>query len=220
ERARESEDLGWLELVGPDLVQVEARRETVDAGRVSCARPFDACLRASALWRAHGRRTGERASLDRAAGAASDAARHAAGPEQAALAAIESGEIHLLRFDLFGGPACLTAALSDLQALPAERAASRVAAAALHARLSARRARLSGEVRGLQDAAALLDAALHEAGRLPPTALDDLRLERAALALEAGVARRDPRLLDQAGRDLRALIESASPDQRPLTRAR
>ena len=34
------------------------------------------------------------------------------------------------------------------------------------------------------------------------------------------MARRDPRLLDQAGRDLRALIETASPDQRPLTRAR
>ena len=34
------------------------------------------------------------------------------------------------------------------------------------------------------------------------------------------MARRDPRLLDQAGRDLRSLIETASPDQRPLTRAR
>jgi len=32
EKARESEDLGWLELVGADLVQLEARRESVDAG--------------------------------------------------------------------------------------------------------------------------------------------------------------------------------------------
>ncbi|HEX8660428.1 MAG TPA: hypothetical protein VF686_01080, partial [Brevundimonas sp.] len=32
--------------------------------------------------------------------------------------------------------------------------------------------------------------------------------------------RRDGRLLDQAGRDLRALVEAASPDYRPLTRAR
>ncbi|HST91590.1 MAG TPA: hypothetical protein VLJ13_05265, partial [Brevundimonas sp.] len=35
-----------------------------------------------------------------------------------------------------------------------------------------------------------------------------------------GVALRDGRLLDQAGRDLRVLVESASPDYRPLTRAR
>ena len=70
------------------------------------------------------------------------------------------------------------------------------------------------------DAAALLDAALHGAKGLPPTVSDDLRLDRAALGLEAGVARRDGRLLDQAGRDLRMLVESASPDYRPLTRAR
>jgi hypothetical protein len=70
------------------------------------------------------------------------------------------------------------------------------------------------------DAAALLDAALHGAKALPPTVGDDLRLDRAALGLEAGVARRDGRLLDQAGRDLRMLVESASPDYRPLTRAR
>ncbi|MBA4804617.1 MAG: hypothetical protein H2038_08220 [Brevundimonas sp.] len=220
EKARESEDLGWLELIGADLVRTEARREGIDAGRVSCARPFDGWMRASALWREHARRTGDRASLDRAAAAASDAARHTASPDQTAAAAIESGEIHLLRFDLFGGAACLTAALSDIQALTAERAATRSAAASLHARLSARRARLSGETRPLLDAAALLDAALHGADRLPPSVGDELRLDRAALGLEAGIARRDPRLLDQAGRDLRALIETASPDQRPLTRAR
>ncbi len=70
------------------------------------------------------------------------------------------------------------------------------------------------------DAAALLDAAVHGARGLPRTLGDELQLDRAALALEAGVTRRDPRLLDQAGRDLRALVEAASPDYRPLTRAR
>ncbi|CAN7376934.1 hypothetical protein [Brevundimonas sp. LjRoot202] len=220
DKARESDDLGWLELIGADLVEAEARRETVDAGRVSCPRPFESWMRAAALWREHARRTGRRESLERAAKCASDAARHTATPDQTAAAAIESGEIHLLRFDLFGGPATLTAALADAQSLTAERPSTRAAAAALHARLCARRARLSGQPNNLLDAAALLDAALHGARALPPTAGDELRLDRAALALEAGVARRDGRLLDQAGRDLRALVESASPDYRPLTRAR
>lgn len=220
EKARESDDLGWLELIGADLVAGEAQSLTVDAGRVSCAQPFDAWMRASALWREHARRTGYRTSLDRAAGAASDAARHTTTPDQTAAAAIESGEIHLLRFDLFGGPEKLTAAVADVQSLTADRPTTRSAAAALHARLTARRARLSGEASAMLDAAALLDAALHGARGLPPTVGDDLRLDRAALGLEAGVARRDGRLLDQAGRDLRTLVESASPDYRPLTRAR
>ena len=220
DKARESDDLGWLELIGADLVEAEARRAAVDAGRVSCSRPFDTWVRASGLWREHARRTGRRESLDRAAKCASEAARHTATPDQTAAAAIESGEIHLLRFDLFGGPATLTAALADAQSLTAERPVTRAAAAALHARLCARRARLSGSPANLLDAAALLDAALHGALALPPTAGDELRLDRAGLSLEAGVARRDGRLLDQAGRDLRALVETASPDYRPLTRAR
>ena len=220
EKARESDDLGWLELIGADLVAAEAQSLGVDAGRVSCAHPFDAWMRASALWREHARRSGRRTSLDRAAAAASEAARHTATPDQTAAVAIESGEIHLLRFDLFGGPEKLTAAVADVQSLTADRPATRSAAAALHARLTARRARLTGEPSAMLDAAALLDAALHGARGLPPTVGDDLRLDRAALGLEAGVARRDGRLLDQAGRDLRVLVETASPDYRPLTRAR
>ena len=220
EKARESDDLGWLELIGADLVAAEAQSLGVDAGRVSCAHPFDTWMRASALWREHARRSGHRTSLDRAAAAASEAARHTATPDQTAAVAIESGEIHLLRFDLFGGPEKLTAAVADVQSLTADRPAIRSAAAALHARLTARRARLTGEPSAMLDAAALLDAALHGSRGLPPTVGDDLRLDRAALGLEAGVARRDGRLLDQAGRDLRVLVESASPDYRPLTRAR
>lgn len=220
EKARESEDLGWLELIGANLVASEARRESVDAGRVSCARPFEAWMRASTLWREHARRTGSLESLNTAAACASDAARHTTMQDQTAAAAVESCAIHLLRFDLFGGPASLDVALSDLQGLSTDRATTRAQAAAVHARLTARRATLAGDVATLLDAAALLDAALHEARRLPPVLVDDLRLDRAALALEAGVNRRDAHLLDQAGRDLRALVESASPDYRPLTRAR
>jgi len=58
EKARESDDLGWLELIGADLLEAEAKRETTDAGRVSCGRPFEAWMRASFMWREHARRTG------------------------------------------------------------------------------------------------------------------------------------------------------------------
>ncbi|HZV84287.1 MAG TPA: hypothetical protein VFF48_04795 [Brevundimonas sp.] len=218
--ARESEDLGWLELIGADLVEAEARRETTDAGRVSCPRPFCAWIRAAALWREHARRTGRRCSLDRARAAASDAMREAATADQRALAAISAGETHLLGFDLFGGPETLTAALSDLGGLSVDKSATRAALAALSARLTARRARLSAEPSAMLDAAALLDVALQASRSHSSTTTDELRLDRAALSLEAGVARRDGGLLDQAGRDLRALVESASPDYRPLTRAR
>jgi hypothetical protein len=220
EKARESEDLGWLELIGADLVEIEARRETTDAGRVSCQRPFCSWIRAAALWREHARRTGRRSSLDRARAAASDAMRQAMTPDQRVLASIAAADAHLVQFDLFGGPEALTAALCDLGALAAEKAATRAALAALNARLIARRARLSGDPSSMLDAAALLDAAIHASRILPQTATDELRLDRAALSLEAGVARRDGRLLDQAGRDLRLLVESASPEYRPLTRAR
>ena len=32
DKARESEDLGWVELIGVDLLHAEARRESIDAG--------------------------------------------------------------------------------------------------------------------------------------------------------------------------------------------
>jgi len=104
EKARESDDLGWLELIGADLVEAEARREMTDAGRVSCTRPFTGWMRASALWREHARRTGRRTSLDRAASAASDAARHTTTVDQTAAAAIEAGAIPLPRLRPFGRP--------------------------------------------------------------------------------------------------------------------
>ncbi|MEG0819996.1 MAG: hypothetical protein RSG56_11175, partial [Brevundimonas sp.] len=89
EKARDSDDLGWLELIGVGLVEVEARQQTVDAGRVSCPRPHDASLRASALWREHARRCGAAASLDKAEAAARDAARHARNDDQTIRAALD-----------------------------------------------------------------------------------------------------------------------------------
>ena len=221
EKARDSDDLGWLELIGVGLVEAEARQQSVEAGRVSCARPHDASLRASALWREHARRSGAASSLERAEAAARDAARHAHNDDQTIRATLELAQSGMLAFDLCGEPGRLDAVLTLLAALPtARRSDTAAAVAALHARLRARQASLSGQSDALQEAAVLLDGALRGLKGQQRPLEDDLRLDRAGLLLEAGLAAHDPRLLDQAGGDLRALVEAAAPEQRPLSRAR
>lgn len=214
-RERDREDLGWLELIGVELVEAEARRASIDAGRTSCAKPDQAWLTAAALWRELAARTGRRDALDHADDAARDAARaaHAAGRMEEARCAL--AQSCLLRFDLYGGPALL-----DQAAELIARDSGRQATVAVHARISARKARLDGRPVRLLEAAALLDLAVHGlAGSADPLA-EAVRLDRAGLTLEAGIAQRDARLLDQAGRDLFALVEASSSDRRPLTRAR
>ena len=76
-QARESDDLGWVELIGVELLKGEAARQSTDAGRVSCPRPFAAWMRTSALWREHARRTGVGSSLERASNACADATKAA-----------------------------------------------------------------------------------------------------------------------------------------------
>lgn len=220
EKARESDDLGWLELIGADLIEAEARRETTDAGRVSCARPFEAWMRASLLWREHARRTGAALSLNKAASCASDAARHARTVDHSAAAGLEACEIHLARFDLFGGPERLTTASGDVQGANPERAATRAWAVALGARLAARRADTDASQDMAGAALGLFDAARREQRHLPTTVADELTLDWAGLALRVGVERRDIILLDRVGHDLRALVEAATPEHRPVTRAR
>jgi len=235
-QARESEDLSWLELIGVDLVEVEARQQSTDAGRVSCARPHAAWLRAAALWREHAERTGAAESLKRALDACADAARAARKPDEIARAAIAKAQTLLLRYDLCGDPANLeraSEALPDPHPHDGKRALTG-AIIGVTARIRARQARLAasqaetlrsvskttGASAILTEAIALLDAALKVADSHAVEDLYDLRMDRASLALEAGVLDRNLQLLDQAGRELQQLVESASPDYRPLTRAR
>ncbi len=220
EKARESDDLSWLELIGADLIEAEARRETTDAGRVSCARPFEAWMRASHLWRDHARRTGAAASLAKAASCASDATRHARTTDQTAAAGLEAAEIHLARFDLFGGPERLIAATSDVQALNPDRTRTHAWAVALSARMTARRSEVSPSLETAPAALALFDAARREQRHLPPTVADELTLDWAGLGLRVGIENRDIVLLDRVGQELRALVEASAPEQRPITRAR
>ncbi|CAN5315663.1 hypothetical protein BH10PSE1_BH10PSE1_00490 [soil metagenome] len=219
-QARESEDLSWLELIGVDLLATEAKGQSTDAGRVSCAKPHTAWLRASALWREHARRTGMADSVTRALGAALDAARAANSIDEIARAGVEKAQGLLLRFDLSGGRDVLDQALEAVPGASACKPATSALISAVHARIRSRLARFDTDAGALMQAAALLDAAIHQMERTRAGSTDDLRLDRAALALEAGVTKRDPFLLDQAGRELLRLVESATPEYRPLTRAR
>lgn len=220
-QARESEDLTWLELIGVDLLAVEARQQTTDAGRVSCARPHAAALRASALWREHGRRAGDPESVSKAMGAADDARKAARSPDGTARADLEAARGLMLRFDLCGGPEMLDEALALVPATGRSyRGDTAVAIAGLSARIHARKARLGGDGAATAEAASLMDLAVRALNGRSDGDGDDLKLERAGMALEIGVAQRDPRRLDQAGQALQRLVAAASPDYRPLTRAR
>ena len=219
-QARESEDLSWLELIGVDLLASEARGQCTDAGRVSCAKPHLAWLRGAALWREHARRSGAADSVTRALGAAIDAARSAKSIDEIARAGVERANVLLLRFDLSGGRDVLDQAAEAVPGASAVKPATTALISAVHARIRSRLARFDSDATALMQAAALLDAAIHQMERTRAGNTDDIRMDRAALALEAGVTRRDPHLLDQAGRELLRLVEGASPDYRPLTRAR
>ncbi len=219
-QARESEDLGWLELIGVDLLAQEARALTTEGGRVSCAQPSQTWRRASILWREHGRRGGRADSIARALTTAEDALDAARTEDDRARALLAAAQSHLARFDLFGDTSAIVRAAELTRQAAPKRLATLAACAGVQARIRARQARLSERLNDRQDAAALMDQALHALSRYNPVDADDLRLDSAALALEAGILQRNPRLLDQAGRDLAAIVAASLPEQRPLTRAR
>lgn len=215
-------DARLLELIPTELVARQAHAEAAAAARAP--RPGEAWRDVSRLWLEHARRTGAAASLEAAERAAERCLALGGGQLMRARAA-------LMRHDLFGGPDALARAEAATDAAGGERLEPETAAqvAAFHARLKARRAQMRAEPDETRAAAALLDAALHgleiqaTRRRRDPWLDADLietRLERAGLAAFAGVRQRDPRLLDQAGRDLRLLADRTDGDFAPLTRAR
>lgn len=220
-RPRETEDLAWLELLPVSLLEQEAARAAIDAGRVSCPDPFHSSIRAVRIWREVARRTGRKLALDRAARCLSDAQR-AAKPRQQALWAVQAGETTLLRFDLFGGPILLQTLLRDLDGLEVRPGPDADDMTRLKARARARLAQ-GDQDRPDGDAEILLDC-LKTLESLPEPhgteARDSFRLERASLSLQTGVLKRDIDSLTRSSRDLHAVIDSAAPEERPMTRAR
>lgn len=220
---RPVEDLGWVELLPVAALEAEARRAAVEAGRVSAVQPHEAALKSAALWREHARRRGRVESLERADAAAADAILNAEGEGRRIAGRMSAVANLIARFDLVGGPEGLAAAgrmLEEMGEPPTDLL--KAEAAVLHARLALRLGLLLALPTARQDSLALADAALSaaQAVGLATTVADDLRLERCGALLEAGLADRDARLLDQAGRLLRELVEASSAEARPLTRAR
>ena len=220
--AREN-DSAWVELIGADLLEAEARGQTTDSHRANRSDPVNDGLKAAALWREHARRTGRRNSLARALEAAPEAAHSADTPVLRAEAALETALCLMLQFEQRGGPHLLKQIDLMLDGHePGRKGPLTARMAGAHAKLEALKARHSGEAGAMMDASALLDSALHDLTRREelPVETAEAQRDRASLALEAGLKRGDARLLDQAGRDLRALVETASPEYRPVTRAR
>ncbi|WP_409691381.1 hypothetical protein [Brevundimonas sp.] len=222
-QARDGGDRSWIELIGADLLEAEARGQATDAHRTSCREPVLTGLKAAALWREHARRTGRRASLARALSAATDAAGAAVTPDQHTEAAMETALCLMLQYEQRGGTDLLDQIDLVLDGHDPKRPGALAARLGVaHARLEALKARRNGEAAAMLDASALMDSALHDVANRPDLAPEaaEVQLDRASLALEAGLLRGDTRLLDQAGRDLRALVAAASPEYRPVTRAR
>ncbi|WP_296815796.1 hypothetical protein [Brevundimonas sp.] len=223
-------DARLLELLGPDLLAQQAHAETGGAERSN--RPVEGWRDVCRLWLEHARRTGSAASLDAAERASERCLALAEDGSGRATGLLARARVAMTRHELFAGPDTLVCAELAVDGAGAERSAPEMLAqiAGIHARLAARRAQASGTGEAIRSAAALLDSALHDlevqAGQRRPrdpwitVDLTETRLERAALGALAGVRHRDPRLLDQAGRDLRLLAERTDGDFAPLTRAR
>src|SRR5690606_24583438 len=139
-RPKERGDDGWLELVGVELLEAEARQQSIDAGRVSCSDPHGAAIRAAVLWRGHARRTGRRDSIMRSLHAAASARREAITPERAARGAIEIALSLMLKADLYGGRGALPAAGAALDEAGTSAGRLEPELAAAHARLAVRQA--------------------------------------------------------------------------------
>ena len=216
-----------LELLPTAMVAEQAASESPMAARSS--QPWRAWRDVALIWIGHARRTGLTSSLDAAGRAAQQALDAAPAGAPFVFASSVVAEVLLARFDLRGNLEALSEAEAAVEAASEEPNARRAqaAAAAIHARLRARRALMGEDPAAVRAAAALLDAALHldsrrsgdpDAWRLVRAV--DLRMERAELALQAGLRWRDERLLDQAGRDLRLLMDHVDGDFVPVTRAR
>ena len=216
-----------LELLPTAMVAEQAAAESPLAAQA--AQPWSAWRDVALIWIGHARRTGLTSSLDAAGRAAQQAMDAAPAGAPFAFASAVVAEVLLARFDLRGNLDALSEAEAAVEVASEEPNARRgqAAVSAIHARLRARRALMGDDPAAVRAAAALLDAALHLDSRRSGdpdvwrgVRAVDLRLERAELSLQAGLRWHDERLLDQAGRDLRLLMDHVDGDLLPVTRAR
>ena len=223
-------DPSFLELVELKLLALHGRSSEIAAGRVSAREPIGQYLDAAVIWREHARRSGDLASLLRSAKAVEAAEREASGDAELACVQLEGGLTNLIGADLFGDPDLLEAARRRLAAAAAldGDAAHEARLQAAWARLASREALAANDYDRALEAAALFDQAVHAldsfaaspASRWIRLEAAAARAERAELLAGFGQARREPRLLEGAIRDLSQLRDHLDPDYEPLTAGR
>jgi len=218
-----------LELLDLRLLTNEARAADIAAARIGSKDRPARLLQAAVTWRELARRSGDPASLRKAASAAEAAAKAFKDihrPAGVARARAEQGLCALLGADLFGDDG-LTAAAERVLAEAA--AASGVGAAIAAAALAGLRARTAvaegdaGEVaRAMADFEAPL-AALAASGRVSGAAklaLSEQRTIRADLLTLAGARLQDTGLIEHGVIEARAALDGLDPAYEPLSYAR
>ena len=224
-------DSTLLELLDLNMLRAEGRAAVIAAGRVSAKDPAKRYLEAAVVWRELARRTGDPASLRKAA---SLAERAAAGfdqlqrPRQWALARCEQGRCALIGAELFGDEGLNAAA--DFAFTEARTAAGSGIGAATAATgqlvIEARRLLAKGDRDAVLDLARRFDAPLEQlkahARRHADTriAVAEARRVRADLLAVAGLRLKDPALLRQALAGLNQDLDNLDPAYEPLSWAR
>ncbi|HEY2659390.1 MAG TPA: hypothetical protein VGI79_06690 [Caulobacteraceae bacterium] len=224
-------DSTLLELLDLHMLRAEGRAAVIAAGRVSAKDPAKRLLEAAVVWRELARRTGDPASLRKAASLAERAAAsfdQLQRPRYWALARCEQGRCALIGAELFGDEGLNAAA--DFAFTEAKTAAGSGIGAAMATGgrlvIEARRLLATGDCNAVLDLARRFEAPLEvmkaHARRHADTriAAAEIRRVRADLLAVAGLRLKEPALLRQALAGLNQDLDSLDPAYEPLSWAR
>jgi hypothetical protein len=222
-------DLSLLEFLDLRMLAAEAKAADVAAGRVGAKDRAQRLLHAAMIWREVARRSGDPASLRKAAATAEAAGKLFTANNRLqgwARSRIEQARCAMLGAELYGDESLNIAAEVTLgEARPHGGAAGALAGAAL-AVLAARKVLASGDEGAVRVAArrfneplALLEAAGRRNAMLKLAAVET-RLARAEILAGCGLRLRDASLIDAALRDTDVAATALDAVYEPLTLAR
>jgi len=224
-------DASLLELLDLTMLRAEARAAAIAAGRVGAKDTARRQLEAATVWRELARRTGDSASLRKAAQLAESAANgfdRTQRPRLWAQARCEQGRCALLGAELFGDDGLNAAANVAFSEAKVAAGAGLVFALAQAGQLIVAARKALGEADQAETLALIgrfeapLSVLKGQGRRVPDARLAamELRLVRADLLAAAGQRLKDPALLRQALDALARDLEALDPAYEPLTWAR
>ena len=224
-------DGALLEMLALDMLRNEARAADVAAGRISAKDRPQRQLEAAFVWREVARRTGDTASLRKAAAYAEQAAAgfgHDTRPRRWAAARCEQAMSAMVGAELFGDNG-LHAAADFALAEAIKSAGSGVAGAlgqAMRALIEARAVIASGDREAAMRAAARFEAPINaldvhaRRGASAKLLVAGVRVDRAEMLAACGTRLKDPLLLRMALDGLSRAGHRLDPAYEPLTWAR